>query len=1074
MNKTTTFLSVMVAAIVSANAASEVISITRPPSSGGAGASSTGTNTVVTASQPVRDYSRGFAEFMKMGLPDVSKAEYVKVTVYESGSYPSKDAMGSLYEIRLAGNGWMIEETPKVKGRFVVGHCRIIEAWDQAVEMKARQKKLQEAVKKAQEAARTNKNAMALVANPGMIAAAIDEETGSGGKKTLAQWKKVDLKKDVEKVLAFLGKNEKQGEGMIRRRSYDRLAYNSGYGILMLNAIQYHQKGFTNEANQIVGKLFERAGDQRKVVSQAIGRIADVKYSDTFAKFTAGGSWSDYGKDIEELIGRFGGSWGTAPAAKKLLEKVKQRATSASAPAISGDGLADEDRKLAAELADKVPHSGVFGYGGRHGFLWILPQSKAVIARMPVHSRTNVVDRIKDRGMKSVPLLMAMLKDDCLARVSLAEVSGSEYYEFHDPFGDMAGAMDSESREKMVEKMYRSMKRPASRSEIASAMLKPLLLKKNRHGGEEEEESVDDLLARCKTWYDANKSKTPAELAYAYLKGDDTQQQQAMEYLLRAGTDADTEAVEKYLLDTANSHMSIYQVGRYVEKRGEKAKAFLEKYEAKILAATKDAATDPALFKKGGRMDDNAKERIAQLKEMFSSQSLKDLVAEIVAGKKTLDESGQALHRKMMREKPETALGVLLDASVESKDAAIATGMLQMSVGLLRRPGYGESDIDDDDSEAAVGERKNALNPTTHAAQWRKLLADTRKTEGSLAYVAPTIAELAAKMIETLYGSPEDAPPTFGYGGYYRAMNVAPSLGRRTLAIYRKRAEALLSGGEKSSLPSFPKSDDVTDERKKSVTARIMQADAVSVMKTVFAFDDVDFLALIGVADKDKKLQAKLAPCANTVRNVIDDTGSGTARKEFEGAKDKQIDRATIEKALGVCMAQVGQGKIARCTITRRKSLDGVDIEFAEIAPGSKEFNALAEARKIGETLGPDVSASVYNGGVKDASGTAVWPVGPGRTAPQSVVSTVEDKIIDAVLGELDREAKQRAVDDQKAFWKIVDDFCAGKGNVCRSGMVSFFGRPVVKVPPKKADSKPSGATGTAEFLRPLGHGIDL
>jgi DNA-binding transcriptional regulator of glucitol operon len=95
---------------------------------------------LVSVHAQVKDYSRGFQEFYKLGFPDAAKADYVNVSAYRS--VPDMD-MGGLYELRLQGNGWMLEETPKVKGRFIVGTCRVMEIYDQEALMKEQQKKVQ-------------------------------------------------------------------------------------------------------------------------------------------------------------------------------------------------------------------------------------------------------------------------------------------------------------------------------------------------------------------------------------------------------------------------------------------------------------------------------------------------------------------------------------------------------------------------------------------------------------------------------------------------------------------------------------------------------------------------------------------------------------------------------------------------------------------------------------------------------------------------------------------------------------------------------------------------------------------
>ncbi|MDM8551738.1 hypothetical protein QUF72_16775 [Desulfobacterales bacterium HSG2] len=65
-----------------------------------------------------RDYSEGFGKLYKMGLPDVSNAEYVKLSLDISDflSFPYNDIFS---KFKLSGNAWVIEENKDGASRIV-------------------------------------------------------------------------------------------------------------------------------------------------------------------------------------------------------------------------------------------------------------------------------------------------------------------------------------------------------------------------------------------------------------------------------------------------------------------------------------------------------------------------------------------------------------------------------------------------------------------------------------------------------------------------------------------------------------------------------------------------------------------------------------------------------------------------------------------------------------------------------------------------------------------------------------------------------------------------------------------
>jgi hypothetical protein len=153
---------------------------------------------------PAKDYTKGFAQFYKLGLPDVSKAEYCTLQAYDSGRGMGRD-WGMSYEIKMKGNAWMLSETPKIKGIFVRNSLTVQEVYNNNALSKERQKKMMESVK-------SNKNARVSMSF-------YNEDDG----KTGGTWKKADLKQDIDKLLTYLNKP------LDGKNSHDRLSSGNAF-----------------------------------------------------------------------------------------------------------------------------------------------------------------------------------------------------------------------------------------------------------------------------------------------------------------------------------------------------------------------------------------------------------------------------------------------------------------------------------------------------------------------------------------------------------------------------------------------------------------------------------------------------------------------------------------------------------------------------------------------------------------------------------------------------------------------------------------------------------------------------
>ncbi len=241
---------------------------------------------------------------------------------------------------------------------------------------------------------------------------------------------------------------------------------------------------------------------QRKVVLGAVNQLADGKYDEAMNSFIMDGDWSAYAEKVDRLVQVYGNDWGKSSAMKKLVENLKLRAMLKTPPPVSGDGMDEEDVKLAFELAE---HNGPKGKVAMFG-VWLF-EVKGKIT-FTFGAEDSPIRRIKKRGMRSIPLLIALLKDECFTRMDKNVLEGGVRQHADSEFENLPP-------ERVIEKRYNCLRRPATRSEIAIALLKPLIIDKTAiaRGSGDKELNLDAFAESVNVWYAANKEKRPLALA---------------------------------------------------------------------------------------------------------------------------------------------------------------------------------------------------------------------------------------------------------------------------------------------------------------------------------------------------------------------------------------------------------------------------------------------------------------------------------------------------------------------------------------------------------------------------------
>jgi hypothetical protein len=826
-------------------------------------------HSLIAQENQAKDYTKGFDKFLQLGLPDVKNADYVNLKV-EMGFSRIRDFMSfdrDFQGVKLSGNAWLLSTRPDGKHVFLKGGCSTV--------------------------------AMDLSNN----------NTSMGG-----TWKPADLDKDIKSLLEYLQKPK------VGKNSNRHELESGGWGNVFLTAIHFSRKGYAKEASQIVDLLFQDAGDSRRVIQQALNRLADTQYAEAYQAFCLSSDWGQFDKSLDGLLTRFPSHWRTRPAVMHLSEQVKNRLKTKAPPILTGEGLTGEDQKLALELAEAngEMHDGMDFSAG----LWILGQTP-----FSDSETTSPLARIRDRKIKAFPLLLALMKDTYLTALSL-----SSYSHFQSSSGQEIPPTEEE-----ILNMYDQLPRPASRGELARKLLEAIVLSQEElYSTRNQDPEVICRLSRA--WYQRNKDKTDAGLFQVFLEGQDSSRKMAtLQALLNSTKDSDAKVLEKYFLESKEVPRDLGFVTQYVMKRSGKVGDFVEKYLARVKA-------NPTLLrpKEAGLAESHEKQMreetdrmLAALVDLSSVKTAQAIIDELLASpKKWTPREWQAERNKLMQKlaagDPQENLAPLLKAALKTEDSFLAAQFLSLVALLPRLKGFVNMGEPQKDSP-------HRFDIKSAADLWKKLLADKRPIERSpeegedegVDDETMTIGQFTALIFENLNEM----------SGYY-SRQIRPELavfGNKIFPVYSARAEARLAGKADDQLPPFPSATNVTPERRAKIRADLLAADAESLRGILDALSLEDWLVLPQITSEDERLGAMLKPLAGTVTSIKVKIDDSSVRKQVEDLAGKPFDRKTVESLLEISRNLVKMGVSSKIVVKRSGWLEGVRMFVLKWPPPGQE-----------------------------------------------------------------------------------------------------------------------------------------
>ncbi|MEM7010406.1 MAG: hypothetical protein AAF585_02880 [Verrucomicrobiota bacterium] len=667
----------------------------------------------------------------------------------------------------------------------------------------------------------------------------------------------------------------------------------SGLASLVLCAATLHFQGYEKEAAEITARVLAAAESPRKPIEMAIDTLASQEFDRVCAKRISAREWDPFAQDLADLQSRFGSAWSASPLASRLIEKLKAQKDLAELPETPVSlTLTEADRDLAQQLLEAEPAQLQTNmiYYATNGLSWILGtapgEEDADSANMtdqygrPIDLENNLIVKLVDRGVDSLPLLLTLLKDERFTALDSTAQSGRGYDLSY--FGNMRGqSMNSQ----YLDQMYQQLRKPTSMAEISHSVLSTILPL-----GDERPESREEMMEIGKDWYLRVRDAKPRELARNFFEeGGENQKQLALNYLLHEASDVEIAEIEEYLYNDVDLMYGFQTVQLYFQKRGEAADEFYKKIRKELRERIDSTSEDTG-------EKQYLERNLATLEAMMSGQTLEELLKEVVkGGQEKLGQMYEALQQKIESEEPEVALRQLLVAANDADDEPL---MRSYFVRLL-----GSTGVEDVEFEADL---------------WEPLLNDDRNPQGYY-----SIGDSTAFMISNL------ADPEFG-----GTLNQSwQEFGGMLSGYVRDRARAFIAGEEP---PGLPSPDDVSEERADEIFA-VLTGEVAEARK---AWDGLNhserFLIARTVGDAEEGEASKLAEKLLALQFTLEaaDGAGWSSVAELTGKPfDVEGYKALIEEA----RTRAKAGESWDLTIERKAGVDGLTLtlESAEAKPAS-------------------------------------------------------------------------------------------------------------------------------------------
>ncbi|MFH0879327.1 MAG: hypothetical protein V2A34_06405 [Lentisphaerota bacterium] len=923
-----------------------------------------------------------FVPFGKLGIPNVSKAAYVKVKACRNPS------MGDLlpYDWEPSGNAWMLEETldpdgNPMKGRFVLNGGDLVDLFH-----------------------RSTKGRLA-----GSWSGSSGEEEQASG-----EWAPANLPRDIKKVFRFLKSVDKGGNPEIYMNSDTRAR-------LFLFALQLDQRGDQATAEKMLQEMFRITKSRETIILDALNLLADNQYNSLYRQFRADHDWAAYRDGIKELLSKYPKGWISAPAIQLLLEKVERRIAGTTLLAATTNSLTKADLALADRLL-AITSVRTLPRHGKSEILWLLPDPWE-------SSMDNNPDlEIRAQGMAAFPLLLALVNDDSLTQADACKVLiGNAYAPAALPFRERMDAAE----------LFATLQRPATRGEVAVRILREIA-PASVSGDGWQQKKAGAWAAVFREFYEKNKDASPEEIAILYLPSEfGGRNAAAMAFLLRTAAAKRIPILEKYLTGEIDiswpqssyrdsesaARQRAEDLAAYAALRGKEVQPVIEAF---VQAIGKEADN----YKKSinvsyGSPEDNRKheEQVrASLREIAKNSSS-------IPYDKSVDElfnllehdqncntgfKRDILFAKLRGMPPEDALGLLLckAAAAKSPDTRFMMGSM-VSQLVTERTG---KEASQDPAE------QHLFSPIHFTNEWKILASDDRASCKSDSYVS----DMFLCLNERIFGSADlKSQPSDPYDDWTCRKedsgtvchDLIKDYGSRGRAFVRSRVLARLDGMPEDKLPKYPQKSPLTTGQIALCTRKLAATTSRGQAAEIIAgFSIYELMALPEMLQQDAELNARMRSYAQTITHVsVQDDGE--ILKLLTPWEGREISEPLVQEMLDYCLKQTEKQRPVLCMLNRKENLEGCEVI---VRPAVAE----RDSRRDAVSDRADTNRIVGYAGVVCAEG--IYGAAQCRTAAPPAATNRWTTFLTSTT------------DQQKEFQQAVKAFCGGMYKVCSPGFVRF------------------------------------
>ncbi|MEM1059875.1 MAG: hypothetical protein AAGK14_11555 [Verrucomicrobiota bacterium] len=616
------------------------------------------------------------------------------------------------------------------------------------------------------------------------------------------QWKDADVGQDAEALLEHL-RAQNDGEGA----NYSHFECDLGTALLFAAAL--HATGNRQDANAVASEVFRIAGAPQMPVERALSILYLQAYEALLERLERDGDWAGLVAATIELSGRFNHDTPIRAQVLANADALAERAKKRPPPEISGPHLDDEDRQLAQRLAAADGAS-----------LGALPESNWLLGESAEDTGEGWIGEVTARGVRSIPLLVALLRDDYPIPVrerTLALSSMDERHQ-HALSEDHKNRIHSALGNHDPSRLPGIISRPMSRGELAGLLLarlsgdgRQLLFQSLYPMGEDLDgtpESRVGLYAKpAMDLFDELGGKPKEDIA-AYLldNGSDAAALEAIGLLLSTEQAIEATRLEAAILKrTENPHEMLEMATLYAAARGPEAEAFVDRLEPELRQAFKRQMGGHG---NDAQLDQMLGRAMNQLRALARDASLEDILTELKT--RPLDSPDPVVvpPRLRLQHAPGEVVSRLLSAAVEA-DEPERVAMHFHALSSVLNPSMTSSV-----GQAATGEWTDyEFDPREYQEAWLALLGRENPGPGE-----PDIASLSAEWIN--YWKPEGADEE---GAAALAL-----LGEKGTPILIQRTRDYLEGRPEQEWVRFPDASSITNEEKAALATELAAKNAAA------------------------------------------------------------------------------------------------------------------------------------------------------------------------------------------------------------------------------------------------------